>query len=171
MNAPAIIVLTGFMGTGKSTVGRLLAERLGYEWVDTDDVIERRHGPIAEIFRTQGEAAFRRHERNVIAELAERTGRVISTGGKLMLDPVNVTLLDHAAVFCLTADVDTIVTRTSGDGIVRPLLADGDAMDRITALLDERAVGYAAFDQVPTDGRTPEEVVADIVARFDDATT
>lgn len=168
MHAPAIIVLTGFMGTGKSTVGRLLAERLGYEWVDTDDLIEHRHGPIAEIFRTEGEDAFRRHERNVVAELAERTGRVISTGGKLMLDPVNATLLADAAVFCLTADIDTILARTGTDTTVRPLLAGEEATARIAALLDERAVGYAAYEQVPTTGRTPEEVVEDIMARIAD---
>lgn len=166
MHAPAIIVLTGFMGTGKSTVGRLLAERLGYEWVDTDDLIEHRHGPIAEIFRTRGEATFRRHERDVVAELAERTGRVISTGGKLMLDPVNMALLQDAAVFCLTADIETIVRRTRADATERPLLAGADAPARIATLLDERAVGYAAYEQVPTTGRTPEEVVTDIIARI-----
>ena len=166
MHAPAIIVLTGFMGTGKSTVGRLLAQRLGYEWVDTDDLIERRHGPIADIFQTAGEDAFRRHERNVVAELAERTGRVISTGGKLMLDPVNAALLADAAVFCLTADVDTIVARTKANATLRPLLAGEDATARIAALLDERAVGYAAYEQVPTTGRTPDEVAADIIARI-----
>ena len=64
------VVLTGFMGTGKTTVGRLLAEDLGYEFVDTDELIERRHGPIAEIFASRGEEAFRQIERDVAAELA-----------------------------------------------------------------------------------------------------
>lgn len=167
MSTPAIIVLTGFMGTGKSTVGRLLAQRLDYEWIDTDDLIERRHGPIAEIFRTQGEAGFRSCERSVIADLVGDAGRVISTGGRLMLDPENVASLQHAIVFCLTADIDTIVARTGGDGIVRPLLGDDDRRDRVATLLDERAVAYAAFEQVPTTGLTPEEVVTDILTRLD----
>ncbi len=66
------IVLTGFMGTGKTTVGRLLAEQLGYEFVDTDVVIEERHGRIADLFRSIGEEAFRNIERELAAELAER---------------------------------------------------------------------------------------------------
>lgn len=167
MAAPDVIVLTGFMGTGKSTVGRLLAERLGYDWADTDELIERRHGPIAEIFRTEGEAAFRRHEQTVVADLADRARRVISTGGRLMLDPENVARLRHAAVFCLTADVDTIVARTGIDDVVRPLLGEGDRRERVADLLDERAVAYAAFEQVPTTGLTPEEVVTTILARLD----
>ena len=111
-DAGANIVLTGFMGTGKSTVGRLLAERLGYEWIDTDEFIETAHGPIPEIFATGGEEAFRTLERTVTAKLAERDGQVISTGGRLMLDPANAAALDGAVVFCLTADADTIAART-----------------------------------------------------------
>ena len=68
------IVLTGFMGTGKTTVGRLLAEQLGYEFVDTDRVIEERHGKIADVFRSVGEEGFRRIERELAAELADRVG-------------------------------------------------------------------------------------------------
>ena len=74
------VVLTGFMGTGKTTVGRLLADELGYEFVDTDELIEQRHGSIVDIFATRGEEAFRRLEREVAAELARRSGLVISTG-------------------------------------------------------------------------------------------
>src|SRR6187399_1176730 len=87
------IVLTGFMGTGKTTVGRLLAARLGYEFVDTDEAIVERHGEIADIFRTRGEEAFRQIERQLAAELASRERLVISTGGRMMLDPDNVAAL------------------------------------------------------------------------------
>ena len=73
------IVLTGFMATGKTTVGRLLADALDCEWVDTDALIEERYGPITEIFRTNGEKAFRELERDVAADLAGRRGLVIST--------------------------------------------------------------------------------------------
>ncbi|MGH9134897.1 MAG: shikimate kinase, partial [Ilumatobacteraceae bacterium] len=98
------IVLTGFMGTGKTTVGRLLAEQLGFEFVDTDQVIEQRHGAIAEVFRVMGEDAFRRIERELAAELADRERLVISTGGRMMLDPQNVASLSrNGRVFCLVA--------------------------------------------------------------------
>ena len=75
------LVLTGFMGTGKTTVGRILADRLGYGFVDTDEVIESRAGPIPEIFDRDGEEAFREMERSVARELSGRTGLVIATGG------------------------------------------------------------------------------------------
>ena len=87
------VVLTGFMGTGKTTVGRLLADELGYEFVDTDELIEQRHGSIADLFATRGEEAFRELERDVAAELARRSGLVVSTGGRMMLDPANVRAL------------------------------------------------------------------------------
>lgn len=163
------VVLTGFMGTGKSTVGRLLAGRTGRAFVDTDAIIEDRHGPIPEIFATQGEAAFRQMEREVAAELAALDGLVIGTGGRLLLDPVNAEVLGRTGrVFCLTASVDTILQRVApdGDAAGRPLLAGADVRERITALLVDRAPGYAAFEQVDTDGRTPAEVVDEVVRRL-----
>lgn len=166
---PGNVVLTGFMGTGKSTVGRLLAEQLGYEFVDTDALIVARHGPIPEIFAAHGEAAFRRYERDVAAELATGTGRVIATGGRLLLDPANAAALAATgAVFCLTAELDTILARVTADGVAhaRPLLAGPDVEQRIATLLAERADAYAAFEQVPTDRRTPADIAADIVARL-----
>src|SRR3546814_5648389 len=86
------------MGTGKSTVGRLVAERLGRDHVDTDALIETRHGPIAELFSTHGEDHFRRLERQVAAELAPRSGLVVSTGGRTMLDPENQATLGTTGV-------------------------------------------------------------------------
>lgn len=167
---PVNVVLTGFMGTGKTTVGRLLAARLGYELVDTDAVIVERFGPIADIFASSGEEEFRRIEREVAADLATLDRLVISTGGRLLLDPVNADVLGGTGrVFCLTASVDTILARVAPDGVAvgRPLLAGADARERVTALLSERAAGYAQFEQVVTDGRSPHEVVDDIVARLD----
>ena len=163
------VVLTGFMGTGKSTVGRLLAELTGRAFVDTDAVIEERHGPIPEIFATRGEDAFRALERELAAELAERDGLVIGTGGRLLLDPANAAALERTGrVFCLTASVDTILRRVApgGQAAGRPLLAGGDARERIVALLAERAAGYGRFEQVDTDGRSPREVVDEILRRW-----
>ena len=126
MDRSGNVVLTGFMGTGKTTVGRLLAELLGYEFVDTDEVIEQRYGPIETIFRERGESAFRTIEREVAAELAGADRRVISTGGGMMLDPVIAESLGAGArVFCLVASPDTIVARVL-NGPDRPLLAGPD---------------------------------------------
>ncbi len=163
---PPNIVLTGFMGTGKTTVGRLLADLLGYHFVDTDDLIERRHGPIAEIVREHGEERFRRLERELATELAAGEGQVISTGGRFMLDPTNAgRLAPGSRVFCLVASPEVIVARVLADGApARPLLAGADPAARIGELLAERRHGYAQFEQIDTDGRTPAEV-ADEIAR------
>jgi shikimate kinase len=166
MDRSGNVVLTGFMGTGKTTVGRLLAELLGYEFVDTDEVIERRHGGIETIFRERGEDAFRTIEREVADELAGRTRLVIATGGRMMLDPaIASTLGAGARVFCLTASPETIAVRVL-DGPVRPLLSGPDARARIIELLAERAAGYARFEQVSTDGRTGADVAHDLAARL-----
>jgi shikimate kinase len=164
---PLNIVLTGFMGTGKTTVGRLVAELLGYEFVDTDDLIERRHGPVPEIFREHGEERFRELERELAAELADGERRVISTGGRMMLDPANAEVLEaRSRVFCLVASAGVIAARVLVDGApARPLLAGDDPAARIAELLDERRAGYARFEQVDTDGRTPAEVADDIAKR------
>lgn len=159
------IVLTGFMGTGKTTVGRRLAERLGFGFVDTDDMIEERHGSIPAIFAERGEAAFRRFEHEAAVELAGRNRLVIATGGRLMLDPANAEILSRVArVVCLHADVDSILQRVGDDDLgSRPLLAAGDPRQRVTELLAERAVAYGRFPAVTTDGRSPGEVVDVIV--------
>ena len=106
------VILTGFMATGKSAVGRLVADLLGYEWVDTDVQIEARHGPIIEIFQSNGEESFRELERDLAVELSDRTGLVISTGGRMMLDPDNVRVLGAGArIFCLIASAEEILRR------------------------------------------------------------
>lgn len=160
------VVLTGFMATGKTTVGRVLAERLGYELVDTDTLIEDRHGPIPQIFVEYGEDEFRRMEREVAAELSDQERLVISTGGRMMVDPVNVAALAGSGdVFCLTASVDTIVDRLQAAGTdTRPMLAGHDLRARVTDLLAARAAAYAAFTQVATDGLTPEQIADAIVS-------
>jgi len=159
------IVLTGFMGTGKSTVGRLLADRLGWSFVDTDAVIEDRHGPIPAIFAEHGEARFRALEREVAAEVARGTRQVVATGGRLLLDPENERALGATGVVvCLTASVDALVARLAHEADQRPLLRDGDPAERIRALLAERAAGYGRFPQVVTDSRTPAQVADAVLA-------
>ena len=163
------VVLTGFMGTGKSTVGKLAARALGYAFVDTDHLIEERAGrTIPEIFREEGEAAFREMEHAVAVELSEREGLVIATGGRLMLDPANAAALEGSGrVFCLTAAPEEILRRVSADGpAMRPLLAVADPMERILSLLEERREGYGRFPQLSTTGKSPEELVRELIRRF-----
>ena len=155
------------MGTGKTTVGRLLAEDLGFEFVDTDVLIEQRHGTIADIFASQGEDAFREIERGVAAELATRTGLVISTGGRMMLDPGNVRALSaNGRVFCLVASPEEVFERVTNDPsrIERPLLKVADPRQRIVELMSERDPEYQRFPQLVTDAKTPEAVAQDLRA-------
>lgn len=161
------IILTGFMGTGKTSVGRRLAETLGYSFVDSDALIESRYGSIASIFDEQGEAGFRTIEREVAYELATCTRSVIATGGRLMLDDASATVLGQSGdVVCLSATLETLIDRLVGgpDSSVRPLLVGGQQPEvKIAELLDQRAEHYAAFPQVETDDRSLDEVVSAIV--------
>jgi shikimate kinase len=162
------IVLTGFMGTGKTTVGKLLAAELGYEFIDTDSVIETRGGrSIPGIFRESGEDVFRRLEADLVLELAEREGLVIATGGRLMLDPANAAALSHQGlVFCLAATPDEILSRVMNNQQSRPLLDVTEPGERIVELLEERAEGYRRFYQVMTNDKSPEEITRELVDLF-----
>jgi 3-dehydroquinate synthase len=159
------VILTGFMGTGKTTVGGLLAEQLGYEFIDTDELIQERCGrSIPEIFLELGEAAFRQMEADIAQELAEREGLVISTGGRLMLDPTNVAALSRKGrVFCLVATPEEILARITKDKIRRPLLEVPNPGERIVELLEQRAEGYQRFPQVITNDKNQMEVTWDLV--------
>jgi shikimate kinase len=158
------IILTGFMGTGKSTVGRELAAVLGFQWVDTDRLIEQRHGPIPEIFNRSGEEAFREIEREIAAEVASAARQVVSTGGRMLLDPDNIRPLSHSGrIFCLTADADVLIERLRRSPTPRPLLAGPDPEERVRVLLTEREPGYARFTAVDSGVRLPRSVVDDLV--------
>lgn len=156
------IVLTGFMGTGKSTTGRMLAKRLQYEFVDTDALIEsRQNRTVAQIFEQSGEAAFRAMEREIAAELALREQLVISTGGKMLLDPDNLRELSrNGRVFCLVADSDEIIRRLTRSHArdKRPLLAAPDPERAIRDLLQQREAAYRQFEQVDTTDKTPQQI-------------
>ena len=158
-------MLTGFMGTGKSEVGRRLAERFGRPFLDTDEMVERRAGKtIASIFAEDGEEAFRALERASIAEATGSKGAVIALGGGAVLDSGNVACLRAAGeLVCLTARPETILDRV-GDVAARPLLAGCDPRAVIIRLLDERHAAYeAAADlTVDTSDRSVDEVVEEI---------
>ena len=160
---PRIIVLTGFMGTGKSTVGQIVAERLGWPFVDTDAWIERDTGqPIPQIFAQHGEAAFRRMERNACARAAQLERHVVATGGGSLLGAeTRAAFLACGLVVCLRADLDTILRRL-GSGADRPLFGGDRA--RLGDLLAARAPLYDSLPhQVETTGRSPEAVAEEIV--------
>ncbi|GBC61444.1 shikimate kinase [Desulfonema ishimotonii] len=159
------IILTGFMGTGKTTVGKLLAAHLGYDFVDTDHLIEVRSGQsIPEIFREKGEAAFREMEAALACELAEKKALVISTGGRMMLDPANAKALGRTGtVFCLMATPEEILERVSRDTHIRPLLEAPDPIERIVGLMRQREEGYGRFPRLMTSGKTPAQVMADLL--------
>ena len=148
------------MGSGKSAVGRWLAERLGLVHVETDDLIEGATGrAIPEIFAQEGEPAFRAHETAAVREAASRAGVVISTGGGALGRPENLEALREAGpVICLAASPDEIYARTRGSDY-RPLLSAPDPQAEIARLLAARAPLYAQADYtVDTDGLSLEQV-------------
>jgi shikimate kinase len=162
------LILTGFMATGKSTIGRLLAGELGYEFIDTDHLIEDRRGQtIAEIFREKGEAFFRAMEADLAGELGDKEGLVIATGGGMLLDPANVAALERRGrIFCLSASPETILDRVSRDPTVRPLLTSPDPLARITELMQAREAAYLRFTRLETSGKSPQEVVGMLLAQL-----
>jgi shikimate kinase len=142
------VVLTGFMATGKSAVGRALAARLGRRFVDTDHEIVARAGkPIARIFAEDGEPEFRRLEREVIARLAQAPEpAVIATGGGALVDDANYAALSRAGtIVCLAARPEVIARRVAGSNVPRPKLAEGGLPleQRIVELMQSRQSAYA----------------------------
>ncbi len=158
------IILTGFMGTGKTTVGRLMAKKLDYQFIDTDHLIEDEIGcTIAEYFRTHGEEAFRRKETEVALRLSQQEGLVISTGGRMMLDPQNAAALSKTGrVFCLVATPEEILERVSNDSNVRPLLQGANPLEHIVELLQQRERGYKRFSQFTTSTKKPKDIASEL---------
>ena len=163
-------MLTGFMGTGKSSVGRRLALALGLGFLDIDKLIEEEAKlPIKEIFSLKGERHFREIESALIERLSTGElgrGLVVSTGGGAVIDPANrERLRSFGKVVCLTASAEEIVRRV-GSGEERPLLSEENALTAASSLLEERAAFYADCDlTVATTAKSPEEVVS-IIKEF-----
>lgn len=162
------LALIGFMGTGKSSVGRLVAELLHYTFLDTDDVIVARAGKsITDIFVQDGEAAFRQKESQLVEELTRRTRTVISTGGGLPVNPANlVSLKTHALVICLWAAPEKIWERVRNQSH-RPLLQEGDPVQKIKELLAAREPCYRQADVlVNTEMRSMREVAHQVIHQY-----
>jgi len=159
---PARVVLVGFMGSGKSSVGRIVARRLGFRFEDMDRRIEKRAGRrIATIFRDAGEEAFRALEREEAVSLSSLSDRVVATGGGAFARPDTRALLQAGALTVwLQGDIDTILSRVPRDG-ARPLAGNRDIM---RALLAEREPFYRMADvAVDASSGTPREVADRIV--------
>ncbi|MDT8367902.1 MAG: shikimate kinase [Longimicrobiales bacterium] len=165
--APRALVLVGFMGAGKTTVGRALAERLGWCFLDADAELERVGGrPIADYFAAGEETDFREMEARVVSELASRSGSfVLATGGGWGADPRRVrSLPDGVAAVWLRVSPEVAVRRASREGPFRPLLAVGDPVQAARGLLTAREAGYAAAEiSIETDHREPGRIVEEIL--------
>ena len=161
------IVIIGFMGTGKTTVGRLVAGRLGWRFVDLDAVIEELAGKkIPDIFRGEGEAAFRRLEAAALGRALGGERTVLATGGGAACQEANLAMmLERGRVVALSATPEEVLSR-AGRASGRPLL-DGasDPLAQARALLREREPYYArAHVRVDTVGKSPEDVAAEVLA-------
>jgi len=162
------VVLIGFMGTGKSVIGRRLAAATGRRFVDTDRWVEQRAGKsVAEIFRDEGETRFRERESEVVEALAGQEGCVIATGGGMALRPDQIKKLGGVRV-ALTATPAAILERTQRRRQARPLLSGEDPSEKVRNLLAERAPYYEMADlSVDTSQMSVDETVRLIQMRID----
>ncbi len=159
------VAVYGFMGVGKTTSGALLAEALGYEFIDMDDEIEKRTGKtISEIFSDDGETRFRELERDLVMELSRKDGYVIGCGGGALADLVNAEALrESSTLVYLTASVEEILERT-GKEFHRPLLKVDAPRKTVEELIAKRKPVYERYAEViiDTTGKTPESVADEI---------
>jgi shikimate kinase len=154
------LIIIGFMGTGKSTIGKLLSEQLGLKQIDTDESIERTKGSIKQIFATFGEQAFRDMETETLKQaVSETKPSIITTGGGMVLRKKNREMMQkYGWVFALQAQPDTIINRLSAD-TSRPLLQGGSLAERVQRLYVERKQAYQFADyQIATDDLSESEV-------------
>ncbi|MCS7202943.1 MAG: shikimate kinase [Thermodesulfovibrio sp.] len=163
------IVLVGFMGTGKTTVGKVVAKKIGYDFVDVDEVIEKLTGmTIPDIFAQFGEARFRDIETEVIKLITKKTKQVIATGGGAVLREENIQALRrNGIIFCLEASEEIIFERVKNSNY-RPLLKVEKPIERIRELLSQRKPRYSLSDFIiNTDKLTVEEVAEKIINEFE----
>jgi shikimate kinase len=160
------IYLIGMMGAGKSSVGRPLAEALGYRFIDADEVIEAAAGrSIAAVFDTDGEEGFRQLETQVLGSIASWHSLVVATGGGVVTRPVNWGQLRQGVVVWLDAPEALLLERLAADPTPRPLMQGVDPSARLRELLQQRRPLYAEADlRVLQDGRAPRAVAEQLLA-------
>lgn len=160
--------LIGMMGAGKSTLGRIIADRKGWKFIDTDEVVMEAAGrDIAELFATEGEAGFRTREAKAVALVSTHPGAVVATGGGAVLRPENVdTMRRTGLIFWLQAEPSILAARIASERkqTSRPLIFDNDVEHSLAGILDDRQSAYraAADFAISTDLLSPEEA-ADLV--------
>lgn len=157
------IVLFGFMGTGKTAIARRLGDRLDRPVVEMDDLIEEREGmEISRIFAERGEEYFRKRERELVRELARSRGKIIATGGGVVLDPDNLRDLEREGIpVCLTARPEVILNRVARQSH-RPLLERADRLETIEKLLKSR---QGCYEKIPHRIDTSDLSVEDVADR------
>ncbi|HEY83768.1 MAG TPA: shikimate kinase [Chloroflexi bacterium] len=160
------IILTGFMGTGKSSVGRALAEHLGWLFLDMDALIEKREGrSVRRIFEEAGEATFRQLESDLCRELADWRGYVIATGGGTLVNPKNLATLARHHIVCLDCEPETLWERLAfADD--RPMLDSADKKTRLLNLLQARQPAYARIQHHVDATRLSIDEVVDKILRM-----
>jgi shikimate kinase len=158
------LYLVGMMGAGKSSVGRPLAEALGYRFIDSDTVVEQAAGrPIDEIFEREGETGFRDLETAVLQRIAGWHSLVVATGGGVVTRPVNWGHMHQGLVVWLDAPESVLLRRLQADPTPRPLLAGADGAGRLRQLLAERRPLYGQADLTVLQGEEPPQQVVDRV--------
>ena len=164
------IVLTGFMGTGKTAVGKEIARLLDMKLIDVDTEIEKSEKmTINEIFKQFGEPRFREIETEMITKLSKDKNSIISTGGGAVLKQENMDILrENGVIICLIATPETILGRTSNSND-RPLLQVENPLERIKGLLNFRRPFYERADvMIDTEGKTPLQIAEEIIERVKD---
>jgi len=171
VTVPRRIVLVGFMASGKTTVGRLLAERLGCAFIDLDDRVEAREGrSIPEIFQSGGEAAFRRAEAEVTGELDPLSDVVVATGGGWMARPELANRWPQAVRVWLKVSPRAALVRIGAEQALRPMIDPEDPEGSLRRLLADRDPEYRRAElHVNTDAKRPEEVADEILAVLPEA--
>lgn len=162
------IYLAGFMGTGKTVVGKALARRLNFTFVDIDNlIVQKEKRAISDIFAREGEVYFRGIEKEMLKTVAEFSRQVVSCGGGIVINPQNIEIMKNAgSVFVLTASVDVIIERTK-KSTHRPLLNVTDPKAKITELLKSREAYYnQANFKIDTSDLTVAQVVEKIIEKL-----
>jgi shikimate kinase len=162
------VYLIGMMGCGKSTTGKLLAQQLGYQFFDTDDLITQATGlTVSQIFAESGEAEFRKIETQILRELSAYTRLVVATGGGIVLERMNWSHMQQGLVIWLEVEPETLLDRLKED-TTRPLLQNADPQQTLKTLLAQRNHLYAQADiKVPVEAQdVPAAIVATILSEI-----
>lgn len=161
------IVLIGLMGSGKTTVGKLIAEKLKFNFIDTDELIEKQENKkISDIFAENGEEYFRKVEQDIVKTIAGQENQVISTGGGIVKNIQNIqNLKENGVLFYLSASSSVLYERLKSEKANRPLLKTENLLETISNLLNEREEKYKMADFIiNTEDKSPKDISEEIIA-------